>query len=85
MTLSTSAVGVFHNVTAAAIITIDTTTAFTVGQSCDFLRTGSGAVSFSASGVTLYATPATTLRALGSAATIICLATNVYALMGDLG
>jgi hypothetical protein len=86
LSLSPTAVGVFHNVTAAATITLNTGTAFNIGQSCDFLRTGAGAVSFSAgAGITLYSTPATSLRAVGSAATLMCIAPNAYALMGDLG
>jgi len=85
ITLTAGAVGVFHVVSAASIITINTSTGFTGGQSCDFLKLTSGTVSFSAgAGVTLYATPTPTLRAVGSGATLMCISPNNYALMGDL-
>lgn len=67
-------------------LTINTSTAFTQGQRVDIVRLG-GTLTVSGSGVTLLYTPANTLRAINSAASIVCLnsSTNTYLLVGDLG
>jgi hypothetical protein len=59
----------------------------TAGQRIDFVRTGtnnSNTVTFSATGVTLNGTPGLKLRARYSAATLVCLSSNNYILVGDL-
>jgi hypothetical protein len=83
-TLTSSNAGTFNIVSSAATITVATTTAFTPGQSVDFMREA-GAVNFVAgSGATVYATPGLNLRTTYSVATLLCLSTNVYVLFGDI-
>jgi len=55
-----------------------------IGQRIDIAQLGAGQVTVVASGTTVVATPSLRLRALGSAATLICIATNTYLLVGDL-
>jgi hypothetical protein len=83
-TLTSSNAGTFNIVSSAATITVATTTAFTPGQSVDFMREA-GAVNFVAgSGATVYATPGLNLRTTYSVATLLCVSTNVYVLFGDI-
>lgn len=70
--------------TSAQTITINTVTALTAGQKIDFLNLNTGVVTFVGSGVTLNATPGLKFRARYSAATLVCITTNNYVLMGDL-
>jgi len=65
-------------------VTVDTATALNAGQRIDLARLGSGGVTISASGVTINGTPGLNLRAQYSAATLICLSSNNYVLVGDL-
>jgi phage baseplate assembly protein gpV len=72
--------------TGSQTVFVNNTTAFAVGQSVDFARLNSGTFTvIQASGATVNCTPANTLRAQYSAASLICTATNVYLLIGDLG
>ena len=76
---------VMSNSSVAVTITIDTGTALAVGQKIDFIGLGNaGTITFVASGVSIYATPGLKFRAVGSAATLVCIIPNVYVLMGDL-
>ena len=54
------------------------------GQRIDFVQTGSGNTVFSPTSSNTNATPGYKLRAPYSAATLICLGSNRYALVGDL-
>jgi hypothetical protein len=66
------------------VLTFNASTAFNQGQRVDIVRLG-GTLTVSASGVTLLFTPANTLRAINSAASIVCLDSTTYLLVGDLG
>ena len=70
--------------TGAQTITINGTTALTAGQKIDFLNLNTGVVTFVGSGVTVTATPGLKFRARYSAATLVCISSGVYVLMGDL-
>jgi hypothetical protein len=66
-------------------LTLTSTSAFSVGQSVDLVRYGSGNVTVAqGSGATVTGTPGLKLRALSSAATIFCIAANEYVVIGDL-
>jgi hypothetical protein len=64
-------------------ITINTGLGLTAGQSIDFLRYGTGTVTFNGTAVPV-ATPGLKIRDRYSAATLFCLSTDTYVLMGDL-
>jgi hypothetical protein len=68
-------------------ITITLANVLTVGQRIDFYQAGTGQVTFAAgSGVTLQSKNSNVKTAAQySAATVICVASGVYALIGDLG
>jgi hypothetical protein len=75
--------------TGAINITVNTGLGLTAGQSIDFMRygvpgSGAGTVTFTGT-ATIYGTPALTLRAQYSSATLFCVSTNTYVLIGDLG
>lgn len=71
--------------TAAVTITIPSGI-FSVGHQITILRLSASynVIIAGAAGVTLYYTPGTYLRTLGSAATILCTGTNEFFLIGDL-
>ena len=69
--------------TSAITITINTGLGLTAGQSIDFLRYGTGTVTFNGTAVPV-ATPGLKIRDRYSAATLFCLSTDTYVLMGDL-
>ena len=69
---------------AAISVTVNTSTALSAGQRIDFTQTGAGQVTFVASSVTINATPGLKARAQYSAMSLICTASNVYLLVGDL-
>jgi phage baseplate assembly protein gpV len=72
--------------TGSQTVFVNNFTAFSVGQRVDFARLNSGTFTISAaSGATVNRTPANTLRAQYSAASLICTSANVYLLIGDLG
>jgi hypothetical protein len=84
--LQSSAAGKLVYNTGAQTISVTSATGFSVGQSVDFARLDSNTFTISAgSGATVNSTPANTLRAQYSAASLICTASNVYLLIGDLG
>jgi hypothetical protein len=65
-------------------VTINTSLALSAGQRIDFVQLGTGQVTFSNSSVTLNGTPGLKLRARYSSATLVCLSSNNYLLIGDL-
>lgn len=69
---------------SAVTVTITAALALSAGQRIDFAQLGSGQVTFVASGVTLNATPTLKTRARYSAASLVCLSSNVYLLTGDM-
>lgn len=75
---------VMNNLTNVVTITVDTSTAFPVGQRVDFVGLGTGSVTFVASGVTIYASPGLKLRGQYSGASLICIISGIYVLIGDL-
>ena len=64
-------------------ITVNGGLGLTAGQSIDFLRFGTGTVTFNGSATIRY-TPGLKLRDQYSAATLFCVSTDTYALIGDL-
>ena len=72
------------NVASANNFTVNTSTALTAGQRIDIIQIGAGQTTIVATGVTINATPSLKLRAQYSAATLICLGSNDYILLGDL-
>jgi hypothetical protein len=68
----------------AITVTVGTGLALTAGGSIDMLALGAGQVTVAASGVTLNGTPGLKLRARYSAASLFCISTNNYVLIGDL-
>lgn len=70
--------------TSLVTVTVNTATALAAGQRIDMARLGSGGVTVSASGVTINGTPGLSFRAQYSSATLICLSSNNYLLVGDL-
>lgn len=69
---------------SAITLTVPTGLGWTAGQRVDLAQLGAGQVTLSASGTTLYYTPTAKLRAQYSAASLICLSTNTYLIVGDL-
>lgn len=69
---------------SAVTVTIGTSLGLTAGQRIDFLQMGAGQVTFSASSTTVNGTPTLKTRAQYSAASLICLASDTYVLVGDL-
>lgn len=65
-------------------LTVDSSTLFSTGQRVDVVRLA-GTLTITSSGVSLLYTPANTLRAINSAASIVCLNSSTYLLVGDLG
>lgn len=85
-TLSNSDIGkliVMDNTSTGTVI-VPSGLNIAVGQKIDVIRFNTGSVLFSASSVTLNGTPGLNLRARYSAATIVCMATNNYVVIGDL-
>lgn len=74
------------NTSSNVTITVDTSTGLTAGQRIDLLTIGTGTITVdsAANAVTLNATPGKKLRARYSGATLLCLASNDYVLIGDL-
>jgi hypothetical protein len=68
---------------SAINITVNGGLGLTAGQSIDFLRFGTGTVTFNGSATIRY-TPGLKLRDQYSAATLFCVSTDTYALIGDL-
>jgi hypothetical protein len=84
-TAATDAGNTINSTGSAITVTVSNT--LTAGQRIDFVQTGSGQITFAAgSGVTLNSKGAK-LKTAGqySGATVICLASGSYLLVGDLG
>ena len=69
--------------TSAINITVNTGLGLTAGQSMDFIRYGTGTVIFNGTATIRY-TPGLSLRAQYSSATLFCVSTDTYVLIGDL-
>jgi hypothetical protein len=83
--LAADAYKLIRSTGSAITITLDNV--LTAGQRIDFYQAGSGQITFAAgSGVTLQSKNSNVKTAAQySAATVICVASGVYALIGDLG
>jgi hypothetical protein len=84
-TAATDAGNTINSTGSAITVTVSNT--LTAGQRIDFVQTGSGQITFAAgSGVTLNS-KGSKLKTAGqySGATVICLASGSYLLVGDLG
>lgn len=84
-TLATDAGNTINSTGSAITVTVSNT--LSAGQRIDFVQTGSGQITFAAgSGVTLNSKGAK-LKTAGqySAASVLCLASGSYVLIGDLG
>jgi len=64
--------------------TVDASLDLSVGQRIDIAQLGAGQTTVVASGTTVNATPGLKLRAQYSVATLLCTASDVYLLLGDL-
>jgi hypothetical protein len=84
-TLATDAGNTINSTGSAITITVSNT--LTAGQRIDFVQTGAGQITFAAgAGVTLNSKGAKLKTAAQySAATVLCLASGSYLLVGDLG
>lgn len=72
------------NSSSSATITVPNGV-FSVGEQVNVASLGTGTVTIDSDGTSvLYATPGTILRAQYSSATIICIATNTFLIVGDL-
>jgi hypothetical protein len=69
---------------SAITVTVGTSLDLTTGQRIDLAALGAGQVTVAAGGATLNGTPGLKLRAQYSTATLICIGTDSYLLMGDL-
>jgi hypothetical protein len=84
-TVATDAGNTINSTSTAITVTVSNT--LTAGQRIDFVQTGAGQITFAAgAGVTLNS-KGSKLKTAGqySAATILCLASGSYLLVGDLG
>jgi len=85
-TLLTADAGALVTFDAAGAVdcTVDGSLNLSAGQRIDIAQLGAGQVTVVASGATVYSTPTLKLRAQYSAASLICLSTDTYLLVGDL-
>lgn len=66
-------------------VVIDEDLGLADGQQIDFIRLGTGSVTFQqGTGATLNGTPGLKMRARYSAASVLCVGTNAYVVVGDL-
>jgi hypothetical protein len=65
-------------------VTVDGSLDLDVGQRIDLLRLGTGEVTVVAASTTVNGTPGLKLRARYSAATLLCVGTDTYVVLGDL-
>jgi hypothetical protein len=65
-------------------VTVGTSLGFSAGQSIDLLSLGDGQVVVAAGGATVVGAPGLKLRTKYSAATLFCIGTNSFVLIGDL-
>lgn len=85
-TLATADVGDLITLESASdkTITVNSSLNLSAGQRIDILRLGAGEVTVVAVSTTLNSTPGLKLRARYSSASLICISTNNYVLLGDL-
>ena len=75
---------------SATVVTVDASTDFTVGARVDIIADGAGALTVAASGATIKAAETSTtsgsftIGAQYSAATLLCVATDEYRLIGNI-
>jgi hypothetical protein len=69
---------------SALNVTVNSSLGLTAGQSIDLLQLGAGQVTVVASGTTVNGTPGLKLRTQYSAATVYCVGSNSYVVIGDL-
>lgn len=72
------------NNSGGVTITVGTSLGFSAGQSIDLLNLGIGVVTVAAGGSVLNGTPGLKLRAQYSGATLYCVGSNSFVLIGDL-
>lgn len=76
------------NTSSNVTISVSTATALTTGQRVDVVTIGTGTITIDSaaapSAVTINATPGKKLRARYSGATVICVGSNDYLVIGDL-
>lgn len=72
-----------NNGSTAMTLNVNTGLGLNAGQRIDIIQTGTGQVTVGGT-ATLNATPGLKLRTQYSAATILCVATNSYIVVGDL-
>jgi hypothetical protein len=75
---------ILMNKSTAQDVTVNGSLDLSVGQRIDVIQTGAGQVTFVASSATVNATPGLKLRARYSAATVVCVGTDSYVVVGDL-
>ena len=68
----------------AATVTINGSLDLAVGDRIDFIQTGAGQVTFSASGTTVNGAPGLKISGQYRAATLLCVAADTYVLIGSL-
>jgi hypothetical protein len=84
-TIASTDAGKVIRMNATADFTVDSTTGFSTGQKVDIIRIAAGACGVvQGSGATVNGTPGLELRAQYSAASILCVATDTYYVIGDL-
>jgi hypothetical protein len=69
---------------SALTLTVNSSLGLSAGQSIDILQLGAGQVTVSASGTTVNGTPGLKLRTQYSGATVYCVGSNSYVVIGDL-
>jgi hypothetical protein len=72
------------NNSGGVTVTVGTSLGFSAGQSIDMMSLGAGIVTVAAGGATLNGTPGLKLRAQYSGATLYCIGSNSFILLGDL-
>jgi hypothetical protein len=72
------------NNASAVTVTVNGSTGLSAGQAIDLLQIGAGQVTVVASSVTVNSTPGLKFRARYSSATLFCVGSNDYVLIGDL-
>jgi hypothetical protein len=72
------------NNAAAVTVTVGTSLGLTAGQSIDLLSLGAGQVTVTNGSATLVGTPGLKLRTQYSSASLFCIGSNSYVLIGDL-
>jgi hypothetical protein len=86
VSLSTAASDAYTTIrSTGSAITITLTNTLAIGQRIDFIQSGTGQITFSPSGVTLNSKSNNRKTAAQhSGATVVCVASGVYSLIGDL-